>query len=517
MRSRPAGSREPESRVVSRFSACRPHGLVLVLALILLAVTTLGGCNGAEQEAAARPPPAHSPTPAPTSPPTPTPTPVQTPTPTPTLEPTATATPTPTPGPLTAAQIFERISPSIAFIETRTGSGSGVLIDGGYVVTNAHVVWPFNAVRIVFPDGAEFLDVPVHGSDLMADLAVLGPIDVPASPQALVDGEGQAIGADTYLIGYPAEVDKFPVPAITRGLISRIREWELVGITYFQTDAMIAGGQSGGVLVSETGEVIGISGYSFPDTSFAIIASATDLRPRVDGLIAGKDVSRLGARRIALDVGLPEHSFRMDGYWDGQAFVVDQEPDTFVEIEVNSINDVSFAIYDLYGEEVLPMVDNNSSGTESGSLTVEYNEPHVIVVSQYTEFPGEFRIASNDIALVPISDPDDGQTIAPGQTVFGSIDYPGDSDVFVIDMHEGQEVEVAVQSVLIDPYLIVDFVGSIPEQWGEDDDSGGGIFGLDAHLVYTAERSRKYLIVVTDALDRDVGGYVLLTSRVFGR
>ena len=85
-------------------------------------------------------------------------------------------------------------------------------------MTNAHVVWPFNEVRVVFPDGAEFLDVPVHGSDLMADVAVLGPIDAPAAPLPLVNGEDQAIGADTYLIGYPAEVDEFPLPAITRGL-----------------------------------------------------------------------------------------------------------------------------------------------------------------------------------------------------------------------------------------------------------------------------------------------------------
>lgn len=471
----------------------------------------LSGCNGGEQEVAARPPPAPPPTPTPA----PTPSPSPTPTPTPTPEPTATPTPTPTPGAPTAAEIFERISPSIAFIDTRTGSGSGVLIDAGYVVTNAHVVWPFNAVRVVFPDGTEFLDVPVHGSDLMADLAVLGPINASASPQELANGEDQAIGADTYLIGYPGEVDEFPVPAITRGLISRIREWELAGITYFQSDAMIAGGQSGGVLVSKTGEVIGISGYSFPDTSFAIIASANDLKPRVDGLIAGKDVSLLGDRRIAFDDESSEHNFKMDGYWDPQAFIFDRQSKSVVEIKVEGINDVAFGIVDVHGEEVLPVVDDNEGGVESGSLATEYHEPHFVVVTQNTEFPGDFTINGNDTMLIPINDPDDGKEISPGQTVFGSIDYPGDADVFIIDMHEGQEVAISVQSVRIDPYLIVDFVGAISEQSSEDDDSGGGMFGLDAHLVYTAERSRQFLVVVSDAFDRDVGGYILLISRVF--
>lgn len=515
MRSRPADSWESGSRAESRLPAYRLRGPLLVLAWIFLTAIALGGCNGGEQVVAARPPPASPPPPTPEPTPTPTPEPTATPTPTPTPTPEPTATPTPTPGPLTAAQIFERISPSIAFIQTRTGSGSGVLIDGGYVVTNAHVVWPFNAVRIVFPDGTEFLDVPVHGSDLMADLAVLGPIDAPASPQELANGEDQAIGTDTYLIGYPGEVDEFPVPAITRGLISRIRKWELAGITYFQSDAMIAGGQSGGVLVSTTGQVIGISGYSFPDTSFAIIASATDLQPRVEGLIEGKDVSLLGDRRIDFAKESSEHNLRMDGYWDPQAFIFDRPSNSLVEIEVEGINDLAFAILDLNGEEILPLVDDNESGIESGSLTTDYHEPYFVVVTQNTEFPGDFTINGNDTVLAPINDPDDGMTVAPGQTIFGSIDYPGDTDVFVIDMHEGQQVSISVQSVVIDAYVIVDFVGAIGDQMAEDDDSGGGMFGLDSHLVYTAKRSRQFLIVVSDAFDSDMGGYILLVSRVF--
>ena len=42
------------------------------------------------------------------------------------------------------------------------------------MVTNAHVVWPFDATRVVFPDGTEFGQAPVKGWDLLTDLAVLG-------------------------------------------------------------------------------------------------------------------------------------------------------------------------------------------------------------------------------------------------------------------------------------------------------------------------------------------------------
>ena len=164
------------------------------------------------------PTPTATATPTPTATATPTPTATATATPTPTPTATATATPGPTPTPtatatptrLTAAEIFELVSPSVAFIETSAGRGSGVLIEGGYVVTNAHFLWPFDKARVVFSDGSEFKDAPLLNWDLLGDLAVIGPLDTSISPVALTSGEDLAIGSDVYLIGYPGEADKFP-------------------------------------------------------------------------------------------------------------------------------------------------------------------------------------------------------------------------------------------------------------------------------------------------------------------
>ncbi len=140
-----------------------------------------------EPNATSTPEPTATPTPEPTA--TPTPEPTNTSTPEPTATPTPEPTATPTPEPLTSEQIFERVSPSIVFIETAARKGSGVLIEGGYVVTNAEVVWPFETVSIVFPDGSEFLEVPVKGLDFISDLAVLGPIDSPTIGVELADSE----------------------------------------------------------------------------------------------------------------------------------------------------------------------------------------------------------------------------------------------------------------------------------------------------------------------------------------
>ena len=241
---------------------CRPVVLIL-LSLTLLACGLL------------------EPAPTPTAVPTETRTPLPTPTATPTLTPSATPTPTPiptpsmtpTPAPLSAIDIFERVSPSIVLVDVADVQlGSGALIDGGFIVTNAHVLWPFREARVVFPDGSEFNDVPVVAWDLLVDLAVLGPITADVAPLRLEDGEGLNIASDVYLLGYPGEREAFPTPTIVRGLISRVREWAAVGITYFQTDAAVAGGQSGGVMVSDRGAVIGISGFRFTEANYGLVA-----------------------------------------------------------------------------------------------------------------------------------------------------------------------------------------------------------------------------------------------------
>ena len=88
---------------------------------------------------------------------------------------------------------------------------------GGYVVTNAHVTWPYAAVRIVFPDGTEFHEVPVKGWDPLVDLAVLGPIRRTGGLRFSQVGEALPQGTGVFLIGYPGELETNPQPTVVRG------------------------------------------------------------------------------------------------------------------------------------------------------------------------------------------------------------------------------------------------------------------------------------------------------------
>ena len=112
------------------------------------------------------------------------------------------------------------VSPTLAFVETELGTGSGVLFDEWHLVTNAHVVWPFDEVRVVFPDGTELLDADVIHIDEIADLAI---VDVSRAaprlpePVAWGDLEGLESGSELFLIGYPGEVEEYPQPDLHAG------------------------------------------------------------------------------------------------------------------------------------------------------------------------------------------------------------------------------------------------------------------------------------------------------------
>ena len=455
-------------------------------------------------------PTAASPQPTRTATATPSPLPTHTPTATPSPTPTATATPSPTPRPLTAAEVFARVSPSIVFVESPTATGSGTLLRGGYVLTNAHVVWPFDRVRVVLADGSEHLDVPLAGRDLLADLALLGPIATAAPSVELVDREDLETGSEVFLIGYPGEVEKFPQPTITRGIVSRKREWNAIGMTYFQTDATITRGQSGGVLISEDGEVIGISGFTFSAADFGLAASAADIRPLVESLLAGEDIDGPGDRLVPTSGGGTSNDFTLDSGRRAAAFVTSPPAGTVLDIRVESELDVAVMIVDPTGD-VAAFANNSASGTESVSVETEKEGPHFVIVRTWEDGPGIVEVSSN-VDLAAYDDPDDGATIAAGESVMGVIDYHSDADAFSIALSEGEAVEITVDAVLVDARVLVDFVGATRVQGMQDDDSGGGLFGTNARIVYRAPHEGEYFIRVRDARDSKVGGYILTVT-----
>lgn len=391
-----------------------------------------------------------------------------------------------------------------------------MLLEGGYLVTNAHVVWPFEKARLVFPNGVEIEDAAVIGSDLMADLAVLGPIEVDLPGLPLVDGESLGIGSRVYLIGYPGEVEKFPQASLSQGLISRRREWEQGGITYLQADAASAGGQSGGALVSERGEVIGITGFSLVNGNYALAASATDVRPRLQAIIAGEDADELGDRLPLAATPKSDHTILLENRWRLPVFIVDEAPGTQFEAQLMPLDNYAIEVYDVYGNQVASSYDSEI-GINRASIDIDVAAPYFIHIVPTSDEAAATAISlSGSMPFRRLNDRDDGQLIKKGEVKKASIDVPGESDTYRIALKEGDEVTIKVDSVLLDAALAVyDRESSDPNApVAFDDDDGGGLFGIDPAITYRPPRSGLYEVVVFGNVD-DIGGYFITMDQPY--
>jgi S1-C subfamily serine protease len=172
------------------------------------------------------------------------------------------------------SDIAARVTPTVVSVEVRLASagatGSGVVVEaeGGYIVTNNHVVSGADGVegaeiRAVFSDGSGS-SAEIVGRDPASDIAVL-KVDKPGLIAAsLGTAEGLVVGDPVVAIGSPLGL----AGTVTSGIISALdRPVRLSGqgsdtnavINAVQTDAPINPGNSGGALVDGSGALIGIN------------------------------------------------------------------------------------------------------------------------------------------------------------------------------------------------------------------------------------------------------------------
>ena len=455
------------------------------------------------------PTPAPTPEPAATAIPTASPTPEPTAAPTPTPEPTAIPTPTPTPGPLSAADIYERLSPAVALVSTNTKEGSGVLIQGGYVLTNAHVVWPFRQADLTFPDGSRRPSVPVVGWDLVADLAVLGPVDVKVAPAVFTADQEARIGSDVYLIGHVGSQEGGPKPTISPGLVTQAREWRTGGIGYLYTDIRMQAGQSGGLLLSDRGEVLGTAGHVVTRDDFALGSAADDVLQRTIDLTSSDPASGPGPRMIPLSGGSLEHDLELGPSALVTALVLNSPVGTEFDIAAATDGRASLSLWAPNGQQVARTnLDESRDGTMSGVVRTE--GPHILTVSGISHGPNQVHLTSS-LPLIRYVDPDDRPSIALGTTVRGAIDYRSDRDRMVLELQEGESVDLTVDSIGFNPALQIGFLGAPSNQITRSRSSDAQSLAHNASITYRAPFTGAYVISVSGGLPGY--GYVLSVAK----
>ena len=139
-------------------------------------------------------------------------------------------------------------------------TGSGFFVDGkGTFVTNFHVVEGAYSLAVELSSGERFSQVYVLGIMPDRDLALLRIDAKNTTPVTLGDDAEAEIGDTVYVMGNPLGMDR----TFSNGLVSARRLLE--GTNYIQISAPISPGSSGGPVMDEVGDVIGVATATFED------------------------------------------------------------------------------------------------------------------------------------------------------------------------------------------------------------------------------------------------------------
>lgn len=163
----------------------------------------------------------------------------------------------------TVIAVAASVTPHVASVRARRGSGSAVVVSGdGYLLTNAHVVGSSRRGELVFADGAESR-YEVVGTDPLSDLAVLRARGEAPGAVTLGDADALVVGQLVVAVGSPlglaGSVTAGVVSALGRAVPVSSRRAGRVIEDVIQTDAALNPGNSGGALADSAGRVVGIN------------------------------------------------------------------------------------------------------------------------------------------------------------------------------------------------------------------------------------------------------------------
>ena len=226
--------------------------------------------------------------------------------------------------------LVEKVKPAVATISVESvsrgfffdfndeGAGSGIVVrPNGYIVTNYHVVRNADAIQVTLPNGKAY-EARLMGRDTLTDLAII-KIDA-EDLDTVTFGESDRVRVGDWVVALGNALALRGGPTVTLGIVSatgRTVEPDQGTPLYdmIQTDAAINNGNSGGPLVNQDGEVIGINTALLREAQgigFAVSSSIAS--PIIDSLIdhgrvvrpligvGGIDVTPVTANRLNLNL-----------------------------------------------------------------------------------------------------------------------------------------------------------------------------------------------------------------------
>jgi S1-C subfamily serine protease len=217
---------------------------------------------------------------------------------------------------LSQQEIIDKSKPSLVRLSGRSGGGTGFVIDAnrGLVLTNAHVVLGNEGLKARVGD-QQGTDTParVVGAAPCNDIAVVQLVNKPAELTALELGNSQDVKAGDHVtaLGYPTSAQEQQTPGsqstqaqtvvandgtVSSANIAASPGSDLPRFTQaIQTQVPINSGNSGGPLVNDEGQVVGINTFGSTvaqNQNYAISVNA--IKGILPQLQAGRSIANLG-------------------------------------------------------------------------------------------------------------------------------------------------------------------------------------------------------------------------------
>jgi S1-C subfamily serine protease len=175
------------------------------------------------------------------------------------------APPSASAGPLPVTQIYQRLQPSVVLVASagaKAGTeetGTGVIVNAdGTILTAAHVITGARGITVAYADGSS-TTATVASADAARDIATLTPAKLPETVVPAVLGGGVQVGAPVVAIGNPLGLNLTTTSGVVSGLDRRLKRdagGDIAGLIQF--DAAVNPGSSGGPLLNDRGQVVGV-------------------------------------------------------------------------------------------------------------------------------------------------------------------------------------------------------------------------------------------------------------------
>ena len=307
---------------------------------------------------------------------------------------------------ITSATTWDQRSRDVSTEEIGYGSGTYIRTldsgEGGYILTNNHVISDGDSYQIQWLDGT-VMDAELVGADDGTDIAILqfneaAPAD--ATPVPMGDSDALQIGELAIVIGNPGSGDEVLFGTVTAGIISGLEREGVTAqgsftrpVSVIQVDAAINTGNSGGALLNAQGELVGIPtlkmslGYTAVYEGLGFCVPINTAKDIIDQLIENGEVVR---PRLGITVSA----------WDGPEEPMRNYPPAGVRIENveegSPADEAGLQAYDIITEingervytnnELIAVVDQYSEGDTVELTIYRYYDENGTPLAEYETF-----------------------------------------------------------------------------------------------------------------------------------